>query len=77
MTFPSDECRLVFSGTLQCEVEGEKHVLKAVDSMCIPCGLRDPVCNGGTDTVEVVFAITPPRFSVPDAEQFGGIPNVE
>ncbi len=57
-----DENFLVLSGKIEVEVEDQKYVLNAGDSVFIPRGQHHRVTNIGSETGECIFVLSPPKY---------------
>jgi transcriptional regulator with XRE-family HTH domain len=57
-----EECGLVLEGTLEVYLDGERHILKAGDSIIFDSNIPHWYHNPGPERVSSVWAITPPSF---------------
>jgi transcriptional regulator with XRE-family HTH domain len=57
----SDECLIVFAGSVEVQMAGQLYDLQAGDSMTIPRNLPHRVVNVGHGSAEVLMVISPPE----------------
>lgn len=58
---PSTECAIVLEGTVTAEIGGQRHVVKAGESVTFDSRLPHRYVNDSDDRARIVIAVTPPN----------------